>query len=944
MVTRRDKPESASDPTVMLGQPSKSADAPTLSGVVPASVLASARPPLVSGTAVGRYILLEPLGEGGMGVVYAAQDPELGRRVALKLLRPEMAVGEGSASEFDGRSRLVREAHAMAKLSHPNVVAIYDSGMFEDQVFLAMELVEGLTLRAWLAAAPRSWREILDVFLRAGRGLHAAHAAGLVHRDFKPDNVLIGSNGDVKVTDFGLARAAEPRSAQGAPRAESQDASIGLDPLSTPLTRAGAVSGTPAYMSPEQMLGGGTDARTDEFSFCVALYRSLYGELPFVGKLDPYGQNEIKPPPKGTAVPAWVRRPLLRGLAIRPEERYPDLHELLDALSDDPALKRRRAPWVAVVTVLVAAGMAGTSLYLARARAASNPCHDPEGKLAGVWDDAVRSRVRAAFEATGARDAASTVAYAEKAMDRASGAWLAAYQDACQATWERHTQPESALNLRLDCLEEQRFDLRAVAELMAHPDAKKLFSVIGSASTLPVPSECLDARALSVIDQPAPERRARVDALRLRLAQGVALAGANKSADAIDILTPLPDEAVALDARSLEARAVLALAHAYANRSGGGQDDHKKASELYLRAESLAEAARMDPLATEAAAELAMYKVALASPRADVDRALTRAEDDLRRVGNGGIAEYYVERAVSVVALFRGENTEAAVHARRAFALADSLFLSTSRESLSAANNLAAALEPLGQYDELVQLLRRASEASDAIMGPGSRRALVQQVNLVEVSFYLGRASEAQQALDQLFPRMSPDADRGELALALGLEAVLQASRGERRASLASVARALEMATRLDVLASAEFVDLHRYVIEADLRDGEPKSALEDYEKYLAHQDLAADSPSWVASLRLGGWAYLDAGQATKALPILERALALSSAHPFYPGWVARLRYQSARCLVATHGDRTRAEAAALAAHDELVDVPVAQDLLKEVDAWRLATFAKPPR
>ncbi len=222
---------------------------------------------LERGAAVGRYVILDRIGAGGMGVVYAAYDPELDRRVALKLLRTDRFAAPGHL-------RLLREAKALARLTHPNVVAVHDAGTFGDQVFVAMELVEGETLRQWLEAGARSWREVLDRLLAAGRGLAAAHAAGLVHRDFKPENVLLGRDGRVRVVDFGLAKAL-------ADAAEEPAAPDSGGELASPLTEWGAVLGTPAYMAPEQIRGIAADARSDQFSFCVALYEALYGERPF---------------------------------------------------------------------------------------------------------------------------------------------------------------------------------------------------------------------------------------------------------------------------------------------------------------------------------------------------------------------------------------------------------------------------------------------------------------------------------------------------------------------------------------------------------------------------------------------------------------------------------------------------------------------------------------
>src|SRR3954470_18376849 len=238
--------------------------------------------PLPRGSAVGRYVVLERIGSGGMGVVYAAYDPELDRKVALKLFRPDRAGAAGEAA-----LRLPREGQVRARLSGPHVVAVYDAGTFGDQVFVAMELMEGRTLRQWLGEGKRGWREIVDVFVAAGRGLAAAHAAGLVHRDFKPDNVLLGTDGRVKVADFGLAAAlgAGEEDLPAATRANMARAQLELSrsPMS-PLTRTGAVLGTPMFMAPEQHLGERADDRSDQFSFSVALYRALYGDWPFAGK------------------------------------------------------------------------------------------------------------------------------------------------------------------------------------------------------------------------------------------------------------------------------------------------------------------------------------------------------------------------------------------------------------------------------------------------------------------------------------------------------------------------------------------------------------------------------------------------------------------------------------------------------------------------------------
>jgi hypothetical protein len=224
----------------------------------------------------------------------------------------------------------------MAQLTHPSIVTVYDVGTVGEQVFISMELVEGASLRRWLEE-PRSWREVLAVFLQAGRGLAAAHAARLIHRDFKPDNVLIGSDGRARVADFGLARGLAAPAEPAAPVA-GVDRAVGL---STPLTRAGDLLGTPAYMAPEQLAGGDTDERTDQFGFCVAFYEALYGEMPFAASTlseqrSAIAAGQVRPAPLKSAVPEWLRARVLRGLAARPQDRFPSLAALLDALPADP--------------------------------------------------------------------------------------------------------------------------------------------------------------------------------------------------------------------------------------------------------------------------------------------------------------------------------------------------------------------------------------------------------------------------------------------------------------------------------------------------------------------------------------------------------------------------------------------------------------------------------
>ena len=316
--------------------------------------------------AVGRYLVERELGAGGMGLVYAAYDPELGRKVAIKLVRPEAS---GRMDARQGRARLLREAHAMAQLTHPNVIAIHDVGTFQDRVFIAMEYVEGSTLTDWLAAERRTWPDIVNMFVQAGRGLAAAHAKSILHRDFKPDNVWVGEDGRARVLDFGLARAwrTEPEKENQSPDAQPSDgkrASPSIAMLGAPVTEPGRFLGTPPYTAPEQLTGELGDARTDQFSFCVALYQALYGELPFTGEsfaalLEDMKRRRIKEPPKSSRVPSWLRRVLLRGLSPERADRYESMARLLDELAPRPSLLWRRIVVSSALMVSAAALLLG---------------------------------------------------------------------------------------------------------------------------------------------------------------------------------------------------------------------------------------------------------------------------------------------------------------------------------------------------------------------------------------------------------------------------------------------------------------------------------------------------------------------------------------------------------------------------------------------------------
>ena len=387
---------------------------------------------LAPGAALGRYVVLSRLGAGGMGEVYAAYDPVLDRRIAVKVIRPALDGAEA-------RRMLLSEAQALAKLAHPNVVAVYDVGTVGDDIYIAMEYVDGQTVKAWLAEQPRAWPEIVALFAAAGRGLEAAHAAGLVHRDVKPDNVLVGKDGRVRVLDFGVALVTR----EGAP-----------------ITRTN-LAGTPAYMAPEQFGGGQIGPATDQFSFAVALYEALWKQRPFEGDTltsiaDNVCQGRVLDAP-ASDVPAWLRGAVMRALSRDPAQRFASIGALIAAIQ--PAPRRRWLPLAIAGAALVAVG-AGVAIAASSRSHRAAPCTGIDRELAGIWDPA---RAQAVAHAVG-KDAFPPV---QHALDGYAHAWLDRAVAACRATAVTHEQTQAVLERRTACLDTRRRELDAAVTLLA---------------------------------------------------------------------------------------------------------------------------------------------------------------------------------------------------------------------------------------------------------------------------------------------------------------------------------------------------------------------------------------------------------------------------------------------------------------------------------------------
>jgi len=572
------------------------------------------------GTHVGRFVVLERVGAGGMGEVYAAYDPDLDRKVALKVLR-----GDTAGPDDLGQERLRREARTMARLVDRHLVTVHDVGVHQGRVFVAMEFIDGSTLRAWQRERP--WDEILAAYLDAGRGLAVAHAAGVVHRDFKPDNVLVSRDGRVAVTDFGLART---------PGAESDDDGRSAGTSSDlRLTSTGALVGTPRYMAPEQYAGVTSDARTDQFNFCVALWEGLYGEHP-LASLDsgfqqlraPVLAGEVRPPPAGK-VPPQVARALTRGLAVDPGQRWPDLPTLLAEL--DVLRRPRRRGWIALgAAVAVAAGGVSFGVWRAGHRdPAAEVCQGSEGLLDGVWDPARRAELQVAFAATHVPYARTTFDGLSRGLDAWRAGWIDARTRACRANRVYRETSEATLDTAMRCFDDQRIKVRTLVGMFAAITPDRVGNAARAIDQLPRPSRCTDAGALAAkVPLPKDPRAAGlVRAVETQVAAAEAARIAGDSHGARVRLGAASVAAAAAGYAPLDARIDLDLGlceidlgnlHAAAGRLERATQRSDEAADDGLRAEACA-------MEAEVAYFLSQYD--------DARRWLDRAEAVQRRSG-----------------------------------------------------------------------------------------------------------------------------------------------------------------------------------------------------------------------------------------------------------------------------------------------------------------------
>jgi eukaryotic-like serine/threonine-protein kinase len=854
----------------------------TLSAAPPDSIEPVALP---HGTTIHRYVLLDRVGAGAMGVVYEAYDYALDRKVALKLVRDP---GWGAA-----RRRLLREAQALAQLSHPNVVTVFDVGTFRAQVFVAMEFVAGQTLRAWLGDAPRSWREVVAVMLRAGEGLAAAHSAGIVHRDVKPDNILIDAQGRVRIGDFGLALVdrGEHEEHEGRP---GEVMAQGSDVVS--LTATGFAVGTPAYMAPEQRGGAPIDARADQFSFCVTLHEALCGARPL--EAEP-AAGEIAPArgARDRRIPARLRPILARGLSDDPGDRYPSMVALLaDLVRELDSARRRR---VLVAAAAGAGALVGGALALALALAPPSDdeprCRSAADKLAGVWDGRRRQEVRAAFRAAGARSD-DAFAQVERALDRYAQSWLAMRVESCEATHSRGEQSDALLDLRTHCLDRGLAGLAALTYQLRAADATIMGHAAEAVDSLDPIEQCANVASLSAVTPP-PDAQARAteDHLRQRLAVVRALAATGKLREALEQGRRLAADARALGYRPLEADVLVAL----------GQTLHLNdklvdAEETLYEAVAAGEAGRNEEATVDAWLEL----LTVIGKQARVDEARRLAivaRSAIARMPENTRAEARLEVWIGRMLFNETRFEEARAPLRRSLARLEARYGPDSPELADPLRHLGDAEMFLGNNDEALRHYRRGRAIFERAYGPDHPQAISFLGDEGETVYNMHRWDDALAILERGLKALERTQGMESRRAAQYLRHIGLAHHRKR-----NYRRALEFMERGVALSERLFGPDHLYVAPGltdlgkllkDMKQwGESRRHLERALAIKA-RNLPPDHADLARSIEVIALLDLDQGHPERAIPLLERAVRIRESSDRDPSVLGESRYALARAL-----------------------------------------------
>ncbi|MCB9705877.1 MAG: serine/threonine protein kinase [Myxococcales bacterium] len=854
--------------------------------------------PRARGELVGRYVLLSELGEGGMGVVWAAYDPELDRRVALKLLR------HGGDSD-----RLLREAQALARLAHPNVVAIYDVGVDRGEVWLAMELIAGRTLKEWLAGAGRPWREILRVLLPAGWGVAAAHEAGLIHRDLKPENLMVGDDGRVRVMDFGLARAGEAEAITSAPEVDPLASSEG-SLLSSSVTRAGAILGTPHYMAPEHFAGQ-ADERGDVFAFSVVLWEALYGERPFAGDnvmalIYAITKGTIREPPRGRRVPRWLRRVLARGLAGERDQRWPTMRALLGAIERGLAGERwRRLGALALAVVALAvAWLAWEGITRERLRSA---CAAEAASIAELWP----SRAPAVIDAitgAGLGNADETVAKLGPRLDEWTAAWSAAREAICldRALGPADVAVDAALaDAAEDCSELQRGELEALLDLLASADADVALLAVRVTGELSHPSECRDLAHLRLVSQPDPGDRSSVIEVRRELGRIRAMIGLGKYADALAAAEAARPRAAAIGWAPLVAEAERALGHAL----------HRAAR--YADAEAPLREAFRGGLRSgdEALAIDALYYLALnAHDLHTTEGGLVWVEVAKALLARGRDRPALRAHMLSIEAILhqdRGELAEAEALYLQAREIEAELYGEASIDGTSTLNNLALVKQQRGDLAGARAIHEEVQAIREATFGPSHPQVASSIYNRALIYANADDEANARTLLEQALAIQERTYGESSPAIAstLNLLAVMLAGLKEYDAAIAAGERALaiqEATYGPDAIQVASAVN--NLAIAYDERGDLAKASALHQRALEIRLRRFGDQGNEVARSHTNlGEVAIKRGRIDEAIAHLEHAVELREKIEISPILLAYTRFALARALISRDPERALA-------------------------------------
>jgi tetratricopeptide (TPR) repeat protein len=897
-------------------------------------------------------VLLGTLGSGGMGVVISAHDPQLNRKVALKLLRPDLQ----SEDRAHWTERLTREAQAMAQLAHPNVVTVYETVDLGEQLAIVMELVDGKNLRAWMSEHD-DWREVLAMVMAAGRGLAAAHAVGLVHRDFKPDNVLVGADGRARVTDFGLVTSGV--------RVETADLSSGAR-VDAVLSVTGNIVGTPAYMAPEQWDGGKIDARTDQFAFCATAWEALYRERPFDARSVREQRAALAKPiarPAAGRAPRWIEPILRRGLSPRPEDRWPSMTALLHAL--DPA-RRRRTPILVGAALVVTAGAAATVAWVV---ASKDPaaCPDPKRRLAGVWDDTVKGKLAAQFTGLGKKFATDVWAVDAPKLDAYANAWSAMSAASCKATRIERTQNETVMDVRGRCLDRRLAALGALTGMLATADVDTAVKLPDLIDGLPSIEDCADIERLTAYPLPAGgaarKAIAEVEAEHDR-ARNLRMSGDFKgSVVAIDAAI---ERARQVDHPPLLLEALMAGGryHESAGKSDEGARMLREAIQVAARAKDDHGAA----LAWALLVQLLAGHPATVAESASIEQAAVAAAV---RVGQSPEVQHRLLLARAQLAMAQ-RNTKGALEHLQAAAGLDGITEHDRREALE---SVAKLLYMTGRPKEALTIAEQVLEISRKLVGPqhplvGDNLALMGQIQgglglddaaeasalqaldirravygeqhrmvahslqtLANIAARRGDVPKAQELIGQAIAIHEKLEDRSGLGSAIGMLARYSANAGDLKAALGHYRRAMKAFEDTDDVGGIEYFEMAQNLASMYADQGDCASAMPLFEKVRTGFENLAPPKAPLPMIGLAS-CQEQVGDKTAALATYERAYALCKQTDCGPAGTFLSAWAIAQLLVTTGGDRKRARELALEGRALLVEEGASEDDLKQVDAW----------